>query len=434
MTSSHPSLAILGAGPVGLEAALAAVDHGLAFALYEAGPQVGHHVRQWGHVRLFTPWELNASPRARRHLSDAGIHLPDGDRRPTGKELVTELLEPLAALPAVAPSVRTGVRVMRVGREGLLKSDEIGTGARAGRPFRLLLRDGDGREWVERADAVLDCTGTWGQPNALGVGGVPAPGEAAARERMMRGIPTPEELEGWAGRRILLVGAGHSAQTAARGLGELVRSRPGTRVVWALRNPEPSFRLDDDPLPARETLHREAERLAGAPSAEVADGFEAVRGATVESLEPGEGGALRVTLRLQGGSGGETSPGSRVEVVDEILSLTGSVGDGALYRQLQVHECYATLGPMGLSAALLGAEGGSDCMTQPTLGVDALRTPEPQFFILGSKAYGRNSTFLLRVGWEQVDQVMPALAQELEVLGDEGAGAPDAAALAGAVS
>jgi len=434
MTASHPTLAILGAGPVGLEAALAAVDQGLDFVLYEAGPQVGHHIRQWGHVRLFTPWELNASPRARRYLSDAGIDVPDGDGRPTGEELVTELLEPLAALPAVAESVRTGVRVVRVGREGLLKSDEIGTGARAGRPFRLLLRDGDGREWVERADAVLDCTGTWSQPNALGVGGVPAPGEASAEERMSRGIPTPEEMEGWAGQRVLLVGAGHSAQTAARGLEELVRSRPGTRVMWALRNPEPSFRLDDDPLTAREALHCDAERLAAASSGEVADGFEAIRGATVESLEPEEGGALRVTLRLQGGTEGGSSEGSRVEVVDEILSLTGSVGDGSLYRQLQVHECYATLGPMGLSAALLGAEGGGDCMRQPTLGVDALRTPEPQFFILGSKSYGRNSTFLLRVGWEQVDQVMPELAQELQTQRGGGAGAVVGGALAGAGS
>ena len=60
---------------------------------------------------------------------------------------------------------------------------------------------------------------------------------------------------------------------------------------------------------------------------------------------------------------------------------------------------------MNLSAALLGAAGG-DCLAQPAVGIDALRTPEPNFFVLGAKSYGRLSTFLLRVGYEQVDQIL----------------------------
>jgi len=91
--------------------------------------------------------------------------------------------------------------------------------------------------------------------------------------------------------------------------------------------------------------------------------------------------------------------------VDHLLSLTGYVGDAALYRQLQVHECYATAAPMNLSATLLDSAGG-DCLAQPAVGVDSLRTPEPNFFVLGAKSYGRLSTFLLRVGYEQVDQVI----------------------------
>ena len=96
-------------------------------------------------------------------------------------------------------------------------------------------------------------------------------------------------------------------------------------------------------------------------------------------------------------------------VVDRVLSLTGAVGDASLYRQLQVHECYATGAPINLSAALLGAAGG-DCLQQESHGVDVLRNPEPNFFILGAKSYGRVSQFLLRVGWEQVDEVFGALA------------------------
>src|SRR3954467_10317437 len=68
---TQPRLAILGAGPIGLEAALAAAERGWEFTVYEAGRSVGANVRDWGHVRLFTPWELNVSPRARRALRGA---------------------------------------------------------------------------------------------------------------------------------------------------------------------------------------------------------------------------------------------------------------------------------------------------------------------------------------------------------------------------
>lgn len=77
-------------------------------------------------------------------------------------------------------------------------------------------------------------------------------------------------------------------------------------------------------------------------------------------------------------------------VVDRVLALTGYVGDASIYRQLQVHECYATAAPMQLSAALLGHAAG-DCLAQQRYGIDVLRSPEPNFFILGMKSYGRNS-------------------------------------------
>ena len=94
--------------------------------------------------------------------------------------------------------------------------------------------------------------------------------------------------------------------------------------------------------------------------------------------------------------------------VDRILSLTGYVGDHLLYRQLQVHECYATSGPMGLAAELLASDA-VDCLDQESHGVEALESPEPNFFLLGEKSYGRNSTFLMTVGFDQVDEVFGAL-------------------------
>ncbi len=396
--SRHPHIAILGAGPTGLEAALAAVDAGCPFTLYEASGGVAGDVRQWGHVRVFTPWKLNVSPRMRRHLHGAGIEVPDGDDCPTGDELVTRLYEPLAALAAIAPHLRTGTRVLEVGREGLVKSDEIGTGRRADHRFRLLLAGPEGAERVETADAVLDCTGTYSNPNATGNGGIAAPGERALEEAICRHIPDLAAEPGeWAGRTTLVVGAGHSAQTAVADLAELAEENPGTRVLWALRG-EPGFEPDEnDPLPERARLLARAAELAGGASPAV----ETLTGVVVDALTERDGRA-EVTLRRSDG-------GRRTVAVDRVLSLTGYVGDHSIYRQLQVHECYATSGPMKLAAALLGA-GSDDCLAQESHGADTLVNPEPGFFLLGSKSYGRNPTFLMRVGWQQVEEVFGLLA------------------------
>ena len=408
--SSPPRIAILGAGPIGLEAALAAAEAGYPFTVYERGAGAADHVRSWGHVRLFSPWDLDVSPRARRALAAAGREVPAGDDCPTGGELIARLLEPLAALPSLAPNLRYHSRVVAVGRRGLLKHEEIASAARAARPFRLLVEvagevagealggDGGGERW-EEADAVLDCTGTWGQPNRLGDGGLPAPGEAALDGEVRRHPPDlAAERGAWAGRTILLAGAGHSAQTAAVELARLAAEAPGTKVVWVLRHGARWSVDETDPLPERGRLGREARALAAgaSPAVEVVEGV-------VEALAPGDAG-LRVTLRRAGG-------GFEERWCDRLLSLTGYVGDHGLYRQLQVHQCYATEGPMKLSAALLGAGAGADCLAAGAPGADTLVNPEPGFFILGVKSYGRNTTFLLRGGWQQVDDVFGLLAQ-----------------------
>jgi len=401
-SANGPRLAILGAGPIGLEAALAAAEAGLPFTVYEAAAEPAGHVADWAHVRLFTPWSLSVSPRQRRHLAALGAEPPQDGGCPTGAELRERVLVPLAASAAIAPHLRLGARVRGVGRQGLLKHEEIATAARAGHPFRLLVEE-NGEERIETAEVVLDCTGTWSSPNTLGDGGIPAPGEERLAGRITRRIPDLErERAEWAGRTVLLVGAGHSAQTAARDLAAFAQQAPGTRVLWALRSENPSFGARvDDPLPERSRLAAAAAALANGASPAV----WAYRGVAVDRLAE-QDGKVKVTLRKVVGEPQEV-------IVDRVLSLTGAVGDHRLYRQLQVHECYATCGPMKLSAALFAADGvGGDCMKQTTHGIETLKSPEPRFFLLGQKSYGRNHSFLLRVGWEQVAEVMAELQPE----------------------
>ncbi|HEY0630618.1 MAG TPA: NAD(P)-binding protein, partial [Thermoleophilaceae bacterium] len=325
-TGAEPRIAILGAGPIGLEAALAAHERGLEFTVYEAGPEAGAHVRDWGHVRLFTPWDMNVSERMRRALPDA----PSGGALPSGIELAEELIDPLAALPALAPQIRVGARVDAVAREGLLKHEEIASPERGARRFRLLVSDADGGESVEHADSVIDCTGTYGNPNSLGDGGIPAPGERALGDRIERRLPRfDSEAREWAAGTTLLTGAGHSAQTAASALAELAREAPDVRVIWAIRSNDPTWgAVEGDPLPERARLTGTASELARGAS----DAIEPRLGYVTEALAPREG---RIAVTLRNGSAEEVT-------VDRVLALNGGVGDYSIYRQLQVHECYAT--------------------------------------------------------------------------------------------
>jgi hypothetical protein len=303
--------------------------------------------------------------------------------------------------------------VIEIARDGLLKSDEIGTAQRGEAPFRILVEQA-GEERVVFADVVLDCTGTYDNPNALGRSGIRAPGERSLADSIVRFLPdiAADEAE-WAGLRILLVGAGHSGQATARALEKLCSRHRNTEVTWAIRSERPTFKaVEDDPLPQRAELAAHARGMlsSGTGSTLREPGIVVRLGRSVETLDRSSDG-IEVTFR--------TEPDGAMEklVVDRIIALTGSVGDHMMYRQLQVHECWATSGPMKLAAALL-ASASVDCLTQTSHGSDTLRNPEPGFFILGEKSYGRNSTYLMRIGWQQVDEVFPLLAVTPAPTGD----------------
>jgi NADPH-dependent 2,4-dienoyl-CoA reductase/sulfur reductase-like enzyme len=121
-------VAILGAGPIGLDAALACLDNGGPCTTYESAASVAANVNAWRHIRLFTPWSMNISTRMDAHLRAAGVKPPGpAEHCPTGAEFVEQLLRPLAELPELADVIRNRTRVLAVARQGLLKHEEIGS-------------------------------------------------------------------------------------------------------------------------------------------------------------------------------------------------------------------------------------------------------------------------------------------------------------------
>src|SRR6476469_4059498 len=224
------TVAILGAGPVGLAAAAHALERGLEPVVLEAGAHAAHAVRQWGHVRMFSPWEYNIDKAAGRLLEATGWNAPVGCEYPTGEELAERYLDPLATRTPLKDRIRTSSRVTEVGRAGF---DKMKSNGRAFEPFTIRYQNGRVPEQL-KADAVIDTSGTWFSPNPAGADGLPAMGEETGHPRIAYGMPDVlgRDRRRYAGKTVAVLGAGHSAIGTLIELARLKDEAPGTEVVW----------------------------------------------------------------------------------------------------------------------------------------------------------------------------------------------------------
>ncbi|MDA0282164.1 MAG: FAD-dependent oxidoreductase [Planctomycetota bacterium] len=400
-------IAIIGAGPIGLEAALHARLHNFDVVVLEQ-QSISANVRSWGHVRLFSPFGINSSKRGRAALQQSD--LPSNDAILTGAEFYAQYLLPLSQLPALKGCVRENARVVSIGKRRLWKGDSIGQPSRMESPFQILVESADGHEETFAADVVLDCSGTFGNHNWLGDGGIPAIGERKCAEWIdycLSDIAGKDNAR-FVGKRVLVVGSGYSAATAIVAFRELIQLDSATEVIWLTRKAAatPLTAIDGDVLTERALLTATANALAKDPRTGVAW----IAGASVREISVDHRDGLLVHIHTAGEQGGDKF---QTLTVDRIIANVGYRPDRSLYEELQVHECYASQGPMKLAAALL-VETSGDCMTQSSQGPDSLRNPEPGFYILGAKSYGRDSRFLLRVGLEQIESAFALIAAEAE--------------------
>ena len=176
LPSPAEPLVIVGAGPIGLAAAAHAHSRGLSTLVLETGSQAGASVREWGHVRLFSPWRELIDPAAESLLARTGWGRPDPDSYPTGDDWVEQYLAPLAAALDATDlvEVRFGSRVVGVAKQG---RDRLVDSGRESAPFTVHVESGSSRTRLA-ASAVIDASGTWTVPNPLGADGLPALGEA----------------------------------------------------------------------------------------------------------------------------------------------------------------------------------------------------------------------------------------------------------------
>lgn len=405
-------IVIVGAGPIGLEAALRAIHDGFDVTVLEQGSCVGHGVRRWQHVRLFSPFGMNASDRGLAVLNQQteSNALPAADAILTGQQFCGHYLQPLAATPKLTDRIRFQHRVVAVSRDGLHKGDLIGKPSRNVSGFRILCSTPNG-ESIHHADLLIDCTGFTERPRPAGAGGIYCPGEHELLNDANYRIPdvAGASRQQFANRHTLVIGSGYSAATSLSLLTELAKSEADTKITWLTRsnNGVPIEPVADDPLQERKALTDHVNRVA--LTSDRVTWFPRV---LVDRIERSENRYLVRLMPQTNSLNGSTRPAGDIPdevVVDQILVHTGIRPDTRPFDELQIHRCYATEGPIKLAAHLLG-QSSSDCLQQSTGDAELLRNPEPGFFVLGAASYGRNGRFLLRNGIAQVEQLFDHLS------------------------
>lgn len=385
---------VLGAGPVGLAAAAHLSQRGLPFLVLERGHTVGENMLDWGHIRLFSPWRYTVDSAAVGLLGEPWPS-PDLDGFPTGSDMVDRYLEPLAELPEIAPWLRLSHEVVAIHRMHMGRST---TPERADSPFVVTAATATGLVNFH-ARAIIDATGTWSQPNAATTTGSLVPSESSAAKLISYGAPdvTGKQRSRYAGKRIAVIGGGHTAQNTLRSLATLRDIDPATEIHWLIR-PRSAASLfgtgEADGLSNRAALGSAARDLIESGAIQAHTGF-LTDGFSVD----------RDTVRIH------SIEGSAI-VVDEVIVCTGQHPNHTITSELQldfdpVTQATRQLGP-------LIDPNIHSCATVKPHGHREVSHPEPNFYTVGMKSYGRAPTFLLVTGYEQIRSVVAAIAGDME--------------------
>lgn len=382
---------VIGAGPIGLATAAQLKQRNIPFFVVEQG-EIAQSVRTWEHITLFSPWQYNIDEATKQLLEASGWQAPQADLIPTGKELIEMYLQPLASI--MKENILTNHEVVGICRED---ADRMKSTERSTRPFQIIMETPVGTKKM-KARAIIDATGTWGNPNPAMANGLWLKAEKLLQNEMDYHIPNVfSHVETYANKHNAVIGGGHSAINSLLQLVDLKQQYPKTNITWILRKK----RVEDafgggsnDELAARGDLGL---RIA-----------QYVKNGTIQVKTPFFIQGIRKTsdgLILK-------SETELIKGIDRLIVNTGSRPNFDFHRELR-YEADAITEAVLAIAPLIDPNEHS-CGSVEAHGEQQLRQPEKDFYIVGSKSYGRAPTFLMATGYEQVRSVVAHLAGDDE--------------------
>ncbi|MGB0877496.1 MAG: NAD(P)-binding domain-containing protein [Mycobacterium sp.] len=379
-------LAIIGGGPIGTAALAHALEHNLEATLFEASHEIGHAVRQWGHVKMFSPAAWNIDRSCALLLRQSGWSPTNLPVYLTGGLLVSDYLEPLAQLPAMADHIRFGHHVHRVER-------------RADSSFLLHFSDEESETSFE-CNYVIDASGTWFNPRQLRLF------DDNVNPLLHYHIPDKAEARNYCDKTIAVVGMGDSACNSIFELTAL----GCVNVIWLQSGASVDEILDrkKDTVGVLKEHADKLSRLIQEGSLDIINEFN------VESVCCRSHDGARIIVRSEAGN---------EVVVDEIVANIGFQPDLDLYNSLELEIDPRLRCPVGVGKRLADS-GGRSALTIDgaklaayAMDYDAAELridPGGRLFVVGMKSYGTHPGFLLKNGYQQVEAVIGALARQRE--------------------
>lgn len=369
MTPPLQDVALIGAGPIGIEMATVLTRAGISYVHLEAG-QVGEMMLRWPReTRFFSAPEW---------VSIAGVPIHSTDQsRPTGDEYLAYLR---GVVEQFDLEIRTFERVTRI------------SGAAGDFHLESLTRDG-GRH-TYRARNVILATGDINEPRRLGIPGEDLPHVGHLWDNPHR----------WFRRRLLIVGGRNSAAEAA------IRAwRAGARVALSYRGPalEKSFLLS--------SLHLMLDLLIKNGKVEFYPLTTPVEITATEvhlrGLAAAECGALNAEVDPASRHAGRsilTAPGTvRALPADDVLLATGFTMDRSLFE-------------------MLGVTFSGDTRA-PELNPDTMETNVPGVYAIGTATGGdqRGYTVFITTSHPHCLRAARAIAPDREIPDEWVGNAPD---------
>jgi|GEM_PF-710304 len=388
---------IIGAGPIGIEAAVLAKQNNYSVLIIEQGDCIGYNMSKFSHLDMFAPCDYTYSPFGVELLVKHNKFIKSEKKYFQTATYVENYLKPL--VDEASLEIQFNTKVQKIGKSKIAKTDLVGKN-RSKFPFKTLCISNNEEEFIY-SKYLIDASGVYENPLACGDGRIEAINESKYKNEIFyHSIDQLDYRKYCLGKTNLLVGNSYYMARNIETIMGLLDQDKETNFIYLNESGLKPYvtNLKEDIFQKRVNIINKVNHFLNTPNPQL----QLFSKYTIIKIDK-KNEQFEVIL--------QNDHHTKTISVDNIISNCGFKADNKLYEELQVHECYASHSPMNLAAATL--QNTIDFKLTPTaLKYETLVNPEPNFYILGSKSYGRNQGFSIHIGIGQIIELFAHLTKK----------------------